>query len=61
MPEHIRASDADREAVVERLSRSFAQGRLTADEFDERVAQAWASRTVAELAALIRDLPGGLW
>ena len=61
MPEHIRASDADREVAIERLSRSFAQGRLTADEFEERVAKAWAARTTAELTALIRDLPGGLW
>jgi hypothetical protein len=61
MPEHIRASDADREVVIERLSRSFAQGRLTADEFEERVAKACEARTTAELTALIRDLPGGLW
>jgi hypothetical protein len=61
MPEHLRASDSDREAVIERLSRSFAQGRLTADEFEERVAKAYEARTTAELTALIRDLPGGLW
>jgi hypothetical protein len=61
MPEPIRASDADREAVIERLSRSFAQGRLDAEEFEERVAKACQARTTAELTALIRDLPGGLW
>jgi tape measure domain-containing protein len=61
MPEQVRASDADRDAVIERLSRAFAQGRLTADEFEERVATACAARTMAELLALTRDLPGGLW
>ncbi len=61
MPEPIRASDADREAVIERLSRSFAAGRLDVDEFEERVAKACEARTMAELTALIRDLPGGLW
>ncbi|HEX4017815.1 MAG TPA: DUF1707 domain-containing protein [Frankiaceae bacterium] len=61
MPEPIRASDADREAVIERLSRAMAQGRLTTDEFEERVAKACEARTTAELTALIRDLPGGLW
>ncbi len=61
MPEPIRASDADREAAIERLARSFAQGRLTMDEFEERVAKACEARTVAELNSLIRDLPGGLW
>jgi hypothetical protein len=61
MPSPIRASDADREAVIERLSRSFAQGRLTAEEFEERVAKACEARTTAELKMLISDLPGGLW
>jgi hypothetical protein len=61
MPEPMRASDADREAVIERLTRAYAQGRLTSDEFEERVAKACEARTTAELTALTRDLPGGLW
>ncbi len=61
MPEPIRASDADREAAIERLSRALAQGRLTMDEFEERVAKACEARTMAELTPLTRDLPGGLW
>ena len=61
MPEHIRVSDADREAAIERLSRAFSQGRLTAEEFEERVAKACDARTMAELLPLTRDLPGGLW
>ena len=52
-----RASYADREQVVGALKAAFVQGRLTADELDERVGQALAARTYAELAALTTDLP----
>jgi Domain of unknown function (DUF1707) len=52
-----RASHADREQVVGALQAAFIQGRLTADELDERVGQALAARTYAELAALTTDLP----
>ena len=52
-----RASHADREQVVGALKAAFVQGRLTADELDERVGQALAARTCAELAALTTDLP----
>ena len=52
-----RASHADREQVVDALQAAFVQGRLTADELDERVGQALAARTYAELAALTTDLP----
>jgi len=52
-----RASHADREQVVGTLKAAFVQGRLTADELDERVGQALAARTYAELAALTTDLP----
>jgi Domain of unknown function (DUF1707) len=52
-----RASHADREQVVGALQAAFVQGRLTADELDERVGQALAARTYAELAALTTDLP----
>jgi Domain of unknown function (DUF1707) len=52
-----RASRADREQVVGALKAAFVQGRLTADELDERVGQALAARTYAELAALTTDLP----
>ena len=53
----FRASHADREQVVGALQAAFVQGRLTADELDERVGQALAARTYAELAALTADLP----
>jgi hypothetical protein len=53
----LRASHADREQAIEVLKDAFAQGRLTGDELDSRVGQAFASRTYAELAALTADLP----
>jgi len=52
-----RASDADREAVVERLSAHGAAGRMDADELGQRTAAALRARTVAELEALEADLP----
>ena len=52
-----RASHADREQVVGILKSAFVQGRLTAGELDERVGQALAARTYADLAALTTDLP----
>ena len=52
-----RASHTDREQVVGALQAAFVQGRLTADELDERVGRALAARTYADLAALTIDLP----
>lgn len=57
----VRASDAEREAVVEQLQRALVQGRLTVSEFDERVRAAYAARTLGALADLTRDLPRSLW
>jgi hypothetical protein len=58
MPDpHLRAADADREAVATTLGRHMADGRLTLAEYDERVAAAWAARTYGDLAALTADLP----
>ncbi|OLT41779.1 hypothetical protein BJF85_05130 [Saccharomonospora sp. CUA-673] len=51
-----RASDADRERVAAHLQHQVAEGRLTLDEFSERVAAADRARTVGELADLTRDL-----
>ena len=53
----MRASDADRDAVLSELSGHFQAGRLTAAEFDERAGQALAARTWGELRDLLRDLP----
>lgn len=53
----LRASDADRERVVTRLRDHAAEGRLTMDEFEDRMRKAYEARTYAELAPLTRDLP----
>jgi hypothetical protein len=53
----LRASHADREQVIGTLKAAFVQGMLAKDEFDQRVGQAFASRTRAELAAITADLP----
>jgi uncharacterized membrane protein len=47
---HMRASTADRERTIDVLKAAFAEGRLTQDECEERAAQAFISRTYAELA-----------
>lgn len=54
---HLRASDADREQVVDILKAAFVQGRLNIDELGLRAGQALASRTYAELSATIADIP----
>lgn len=56
-----RASDRERQLVVERLTRALGHGRLTLSEYDERVAAAYACVGRDELAALTDDLPGRLW
>ena len=53
----MKASDADRDAVVSDLSEHFQAGRLTADELDERTGRALTARTYAELRAITADLP----
>ena len=54
---HLRAADADREAVAELLSDALAKGRLDVVEFGDRLDRAFAARTVGELVALTSDLP----
>lgn len=54
----VRASDADREAVVARLQTALAEGRIDVAEFGERAGAAHAAVTTAELAELVADLPG---
>jgi Domain of unknown function (DUF1707)/Cell wall-active antibiotics response 4TMS YvqF len=53
----IRASDGERDATVERLSRAAGDGRLTLEEFSQRMEQATAATTRAELSRLVADLP----
>jgi Domain of unknown function (DUF1707) len=56
---HLLASHADREQVIDVLKAAFVQGRLAKDEFEARIAEALASRTYAELAAVTTDVPAG--
>ncbi len=53
----IRASDSDREIVVSVLREAYTAGRLTLDEFDERMAAAYAGKTWGDLRGLTADLP----
>jgi Domain of unknown function (DUF1707)/Domain of unknown function (DUF4190) len=55
----MRAASADRERAVDVLKAGFAEGRLTQDEYNERIGRAYAARTYGELAALTADLPAG--
>ena len=54
----IRASDADRDALAEQLREHAATGRLTMDEFGERLEQVYAAQTYGDLDPLVQDLPG---
>jgi hypothetical protein len=56
-PPTMRASDADRDAVLAELSEHFQAGRLTSDELEERTGQALQARTFGDLARLTADLP----
>jgi len=53
----LRASDADRERTVVLLREHAAEGRLTLEEFTERMSAAYRATTQAELDELARDLP----
>jgi hypothetical protein len=53
----VRASDDDRERTMRSLRRHYAEGRLEADELEERVAVAARARSRAELRTLTSDLP----
>jgi Domain of unknown function (DUF1707) len=53
----LRASDADRDAVVDRLREAAGEGRLEPHEFEQRVGEALRARTYGDLAALLADLP----
>ncbi len=53
----MRASDADRTAVAQRLQRAVDEGRLDINDYDERLQQAYAAKTYGELARVTADLP----
>ena len=54
----MRASDADRDKVAERLRRAAAEGRLLTEELEQRLESLFRARTYRELDAVVADLPG---
>jgi uncharacterized membrane protein len=55
----MRAAAADRERAVDVLKAGFTEGRLTQEEYNDRMGRAYAARTYAELLTLTADLPTG--
>jgi hypothetical protein len=55
--ETLRAADVDRQKVADQLKAALDEGRLSLGEYDDRVGQAYAARTYAELLILVADLP----
>jgi hypothetical protein len=53
----LRASDTDRDRVVELLSVAYSEGRLSKDEYDGRLENAFSARTYADLDQIVTDLP----
>jgi len=54
----LRASDADREQIADRLRRAAGEGRILAEELEERLEAVFSARTYGELDAVVADLPG---
>ncbi len=55
--QHLRVSDAERQAVADCLAEHFGEGRLDQAEFDERVGRAMNAKTRADFSGLLDDLP----
>jgi hypothetical protein len=55
--DRLRASDADREGAAEHLREHFSEGRLSSQEFSDRLDAVYAATTLGELARLRADLP----
>jgi hypothetical protein len=55
----LRVGDSERETVADVLREQHLQGRLTSDEFQERLECCLAAKTYAELDALVGDFPAG--
>jgi hypothetical protein len=56
-PPSIRASDEDRQRVVDQLGEHHVAGRLDQAEFDDRMRAAYTAKTLGDLALLMHDLP----
>lgn len=55
--DRLRAADADRARLAERLRVALDEGRLSLGEYDERLQQAYAAKTYGELDEIVADLP----
>lgn len=58
-PPETRLSDVDRERVVERLRGSLGEGRMTLEEFEQRLTGVLSATTFGEVSTYLDDLPGG--
>lgn len=54
----VRAADADREAIAEKLRIAASEGRIDLEELDDRLGRAYSAKTYRQLRALVADLPG---
>jgi hypothetical protein len=54
---NLRASDAERERIADRLRESHAEGRLDMAEFQQRLERCYDAKTVGQLGELVKDLP----
>lgn len=55
--DEMRAADADRQAVADKLKAALDEGRLDLHEYDERLQRAYAAKTYGDLDDLLTDLP----
>jgi DUF1707 SHOCT-like domain len=55
--DNLRASDADRQSVADKLRAALDEGRLDLAEYDDRLKEAYAAKTYGDLKGLLRDLP----
>jgi uncharacterized protein DUF1707/2TM domain-containing protein len=58
--DHLRCTDAERAHAVDVAKRACADGRITLDDFGQRVDAIWASATYGELRAVLSDIPAEL-
>ena len=59
MTDEVRISDAERERYVDLLRHHCADGRLTLDEFSDRVGAVYEAKTSTDIERVLTDLPGG--
>jgi hypothetical protein len=57
VPSGPKASDADRERFAKQLNQHYAEGRLSDEDYQDRIDRVFAARTLIELYSIISDLP----